>query len=209
MLVHASIDRQPDRQIDLSLDNKSKIRIDGKKVIYCNRTTIMGVSLTTQDGLTYSVSTYDFEHIVGAEWDLIALGAEAEYLYPDGYVRHDPSAPISTIPLGVFSIGHLLSGAARPTKTHGAFLYVVSDTDVILYVGQTTIPVHKRISQHTKQGSQLGQYFRDHVPASYAWQVEVAELRFQEDLDEAERGLILNLRPKLNIHHNLGGEVTE
>lgn len=208
MLVHASIDRQPVRQIDLSLDTKSKLRIDGKKVVSCNRTTIMSVSLGTEDGLTYSVWHHDFERIVGAEWDLIALGAEAEYLYPDGYSRHDPSAPMSSTPLGVFTIGHLLSGVARPTKVHGAFLYVIRDGETVLYTGQTTIPVHKRISQHTKQGSPFGQYFRDHVPVSYGWEVEVSELRFQEDLDRAERELILELRPKLNIHHNLGGEVT-
>lgn len=200
MLVHASIDRQPSRDVELILDNKLKLRIDGKKVFFRTWIDADFIHLLTEDG-SYYISSEAFERVVGAEWD---LGADWEYLHPDGYLRHDPTATVNPTSIGTFTIGHLLSGAARPTKAHGAFLYIIRDDDVVLYAGQTTIPVHKRINQHTKQGSLLGQHFRDNVPASYGWQVEVLEIRFQEDLDRVERDLILDLRPTLNIHHNLG-----
>lgn len=217
MVVHATIESsfgERTRHVDLTRDDNSRLCIDGSRAAYRWMVSSIGavgypaaLCVVTKDNNEYLIAVHDVLKVLGL--DVFPATLEPYfYSYPMFMdVREElPEPLVAPTSLGEFTIGHLLSGAARPTKAHGTFLYIIRDGETVLYTGQTKIAVHKRISQHTKQGSPFGQYFRDHVPASYGWQVEVLKVRYKHDLDKAERDLILELRPKLNIHHNLGGE---
>jgi hypothetical protein len=220
MLVHATIESyfgDRTRQVDLTRDDNSRLCIDGSRAAYRWMVSSIGapgypaaLCVVTKDNNEYLIAVHDVLKALGLDAFPVTLEPYF-YSYPMFMdVREELPEPIvAPVSLGTFTIGHLLSGAARPTKARGAFLYIIRDGETVLYAGQTIIAVHKRINQHTKQASPLGQYFRDNIPASYGWLVEVLEVRYQYNLDQAERDLILDLRPKLNIHHNLGGEVME
>lgn len=61
-------------------------------------------------------------------------------------------------------------------------LYLVRDVEFIIYVGQTTMGVARRLQLHLEGGgwppepSNLGQLILDNVPDSHAWTVNVWEL---------------------------------
>jgi len=95
------------------------------------------------------------------------------------------------------TVGDVLSNAL-PDSGWGQFdLYVFRDADLILYVGKTNQNVIDRIAQHLGltyfADSQVGRLIEDNSPASHAWSI---------DLDHAERSLILEHSPALNVIAN-------
>jgi hypothetical protein len=177
--------------VTVEIDEDGQLRIDGYRVLG-TVSTPAGNGWHTEHGHWYAVAPEDLVRIYAT------LGPEAE--------RRDRAAgPVTRLVevqlLFTASIGHILSGATRPHKTHGSFIYIIRDDDQVLYVGQTTIAVHKRLNQHIKQGASVfGAHFREHVPAAYAWQVEILEVT--GNLDTAEREQIQLHRPLLNIRMN-------
>lgn len=200
MQVRTEVSRNDSDQIfetvsTVEVDEYGRLRIDGHTVLG-TFATIHGRGLHTEHGHWYAIAPHDFEHIL-ATFGPVVGQRQAE-------IR--AAAPAATTqPLFKATIGHILSGAARPHKARGKFLYIIRDGSRVLYVGQTTIAIHKRLNQHIKDGaSVLGQHFRGDVPQSYAWTVDVLDVI--GDLDLAERQVILDLQPTLNIRHMRGGD---
>ena len=117
------------------------------------------------------------------------------------------------------AIGKILQG--RGMRSSFRCVYVVRDKDKNLYVGKTRNSITTRINQHCatytspKEASLLGKIINRNIPESYDWVVDVYTLEeclvaIQEkyphvekvDHDEAELGMILIIKPTLNIMNN-------
>ena len=103
-------------------------------------------------------------------------------------------------------IGKIKSGDHR--------LYVVSDGDLVLYVGKSTDPID-RIQAHCGGGrfgwagaSLLGETIKDNLPESRTWTVTMYTLPECQtrDMDMAEQELIRVMRPCLNVSYNSNGQ---
>jgi predicted GIY-YIG superfamily endonuclease len=180
-ISYADSDNTHERMITVTIDDDGRLCLDGHPVI--GRVFIGGrKGFHTAQAHWFWFSDDDTTRIL-AHWK--------EALAPRRLV--------------VTTIGHLLSGAMRPGFRSRNLLYVIRDEgQQVLYVGQTTIAVHKRLNQHIKHATSVfGAYFRQHVPTAYGWQVDVYESF--TDLNADELMLIQQLQPLLNIRMNQGG----
>jgi hypothetical protein len=119
------------------------------------------------------------------------------------------------------TIGDLLDGDLLDGDLDDHCLYLVRDCDVVFYVGQSREPVN-RLWSHLGRGwgawsqnspSALGVLIADNLPAARSWQVEfltpgevsglaVKGYASDWDIDKAERSLIKEHRPCLNVANN-------
>lgn len=99
------------------------------------------------------------------------------------------------------TLGALITTRPDPTIRNGLpnCLYIVRDGDAVLYVGQTTKSVRRRIKDHiiaAPWGDHLGMFYKQHQPRSSEWTIEVFYI--VAHLHDAENEAIERLRPILN-----------
>lgn len=85
-------------------------------------------------------------------------------------------------------------------RKQGKYVYLVSYGDTVVYVGSTRRTMHKRLTEHMKQPSNLGVCLNKAMPLPVWWFVEVISIG--GNLDMAELHYIWKHQPPLNKKDN-------